>query len=100
MDEFYDFEDETGLLDRHRKLFREEPSEESCVSKELDIKIMFYELIKMLSEFQNRRNGCFRQIYKIDGFQELNDKLFLHKIKSLRWVEKEDIIVEKIFFNC
>ena len=86
LDELYDFEDETGLLDRHRQLFREESSEESCLSKELDIKIMFYELIKMLCDFQNRRNGRLRQIHKIDGFQELTNKLFLHKIKNLKLV--------------
>ena len=86
MDELYDFEDETGLLDRHRQLFREESSEESCLSKELDIKIMFYELIKMLCDFQNRRIGRLGQIHKIDGFQELTNKLFLHKIKNLKLV--------------
>lgn len=86
MDEFYDFEDETGLLDRHRQLFTEEPSEKSCLSRDmdLDIKTMFYELIKMLWEFQNRKNSCLRQIHKIDGFQELSNKLFLYKIKNLR----------------
>lgn len=83
LDELYDFEDETGLLDRHKQLFREEPSEESCLSRELDIKIMFYELVKMICEFQTRRNGCLRQIHKIDGFQDLTNKLFLYKIKSL-----------------
>ena len=87
LDEFYDFEDETGLLDRHRQLFTEEPSEKSCLSRDLDIKTMFYELIKMLWEFQNRKNGCHRQIHKIDGFQELSNKLFLHKIKNLRLIK-------------
>ena len=85
LDEFYDFHDETGLLDRHRQLFREESNEKLSLSRDLDIKIMFYELIKLLCEFQNRKNSCLRQIHKIDGFQELSNELFLHKIKSLRY---------------
>ena len=56
MDEFYDFEDETGLLDRHRQLFREESNEKLGLSRDLDIKIMFYELIKLLCEFQMGRD--------------------------------------------
>ena len=87
MNEFYDFKDETGILDRHRKMFREEFSEDSCQSREvLDIKIMFYELIKMLCEFEHGKNSCLKQINKIDGFQQLSNKLFLHKMKNLGYI--------------
>ena len=58
-------------------------------SDELDIKIMFYELIKLICDFENQnRNTSCRQIHKIDGFQQLSNKLFLNRMKTLR---KEDI---------
>ena len=82
-EEFFDFEDETGILNRLSQMFA------SCSEQTLeqvDIKIMFYELIRLICDFENQesRNGSLRQICKIDGFQQLSNKLFLHKMKSFR----------------
>lgn len=80
-EDFFDFEDETGILDRLNQLLSSchDPSPE-----QVDIKIMFYELIRLICDFENHqsRNNSFRQICKIDGFQQLSNKLFLHKMKS------------------
>ena len=82
-EEFFDFDDETGILNRLSQMFA------SCseqTSEQVDIKIMFYELIRLICDFENQenRNGSLRQICKIDGFQQLSNKLFLHKMKSFR----------------
>ena len=89
LNELYDFEDETGILDRHKQLIEEmRPSSASSDlgSEQLDIKIMFYELIRMICDFdsQNRNNNSLRQIYKIEGFQHLNNRLFTSKLRANR----------------
>ena len=91
--ELFDFEDETGILARHKQLV--EGMRPSCVidnqtdttqDQIIDIKIMFYELIKMICDFesQSRSKNSLRQIYKIEGFQHLNNRLFISKLKTNR----------------
>jgi len=94
-EEFFDFEDETGILNRLSQMFA------SCseqTPEQVDIKIMFYELIRLICDFENQesRNGSLRQICKIDGFQQLSNKLFLHKMKSFSLgLEKIEINLPK-----
>ena len=89
LNHFYDFKDETGILERHRELFvREFQSEDPAVCNVnevgADIKIMFCELIKLICDFESPTRVNQRQIYKIDGFQQLSNKLFLSKMRILR----------------
>ena len=92
-EELFLFEDKTGILCNLRQMFTEELSSEEAATdqraEELDVKIMFYELIKLICDFENQnRNTSCRQIHKIDGFQQLSNKLFLNRMKTLR---KENI---------
>ena len=89
LNHFYDFKDETGILERHRKLFvgefqSEDPAVCNVNEVEADIKIMFCELIKLICDFESPTRVNQRQIYKIDGFQQLSNKLFLSKMRILR----------------
>ena len=97
--ELYDFDDETGILGHHKQMFgnSEDCSSENQLESGSDnIKIMFYELIKMICDFDNQNRNSLRQIHKIDGFQHLSNKLFLQKMKNLR----KDNISVYLFFNC
>ena len=85
--ELYDFDDETGILGHHKQMFyhsKDYGTDNRLESGSDDIKIMFYELIKMICDFDNQNRNSFRQIHKIDGFQHLSNKLFLQKMKNLR----------------
>merc|ERR1711892_199269 len=72
--ELYQFADQTGVLDRHRQLLSQ-PFNENRV----DMKIMYYELIKMLIDYERQNHphsyDATKTVGKIEGYQELTNKL-------------------------
>eukprot|EP00092_Neocalanus_flemingeri_P014465 GFUD01015609.1.p1 GENE.GFUD01015609.1~~GFUD01015609.1.p1 ORF type:complete len:1372 (-),score=525.76 GFUD01015609.1:84-4199(-) len=74
IEELYQFADQTGILERHRQLLAK-PFHEN----EVDMKIMYYELIKMLiayeREGQSSRYDTTKTVGKIEGYQELTNRL-------------------------
>jgi len=74
IEELYQFTDKTGILDRHRQLLIK-PFKEHQV----DMKIMYYELIKMLIDYERKNQpdtyDSTKTVGKIEGYQELTNKL-------------------------
>merc|ERR1711892_749785 len=72
--ELYQFADQTGVLERHRQLLSQ-PFNENRV----DMKIMYYELIKMLIDYERQNHphsyDATKTVGKIEGYQELTNKL-------------------------
>merc|ERR1712123_192595 len=72
--ELYQFADQTGVLDRHRQLLSQ-PFNENRV----DMEIMYYELIKMLIDYERQNHphsyDATKTVGKIEGYQELTNKL-------------------------
>ena len=69
----YDFQDDTGILHKHKEhldvMFKDE---------KVDVKVVYFELIKMLLDQDRRqRPDGFQQtkdVEKIQGFQELTNR--------------------------
>eukprot|EP00092_Neocalanus_flemingeri_P009145 GFUD01009846.1.p1 GENE.GFUD01009846.1~~GFUD01009846.1.p1 ORF type:complete len:1484 (+),score=566.18 GFUD01009846.1:348-4454(+) len=74
IEELYQFADQTGILERHRQLLAK-PFHEN----EVDMKIMYYELIKMLIAYergvQSSGYDTTKTVGKIEGYQELTNRL-------------------------
>eukprot|EP00092_Neocalanus_flemingeri_P000845 GFUD01000902.1.p1 GENE.GFUD01000902.1~~GFUD01000902.1.p1 ORF type:complete len:1362 (-),score=529.35 GFUD01000902.1:116-4201(-) len=74
IEELYQFADQTGILERHRQLLAK-PFHEN----EVDMKIMYYELIKILIAYergvQSSGNDATKTVGKIEGYQELTNRL-------------------------
>eukprot|EP00092_Neocalanus_flemingeri_P038985 GFUD01042439.1.p1 GENE.GFUD01042439.1~~GFUD01042439.1.p1 ORF type:complete len:1369 (+),score=525.37 GFUD01042439.1:46-4152(+) len=74
IEELYQFADQTGILERHRQLLAK-PFHEN----EVDMKIMYYELIKILIAYergvQSSGNDTTKTVGKIEGYQELTNRL-------------------------
>merc|ERR1712226_1403757 len=72
--ELYEFADKTGILERHRQMLSQ-PFQESQV----DMKIMYYELIRMLIDYERTNHpetyDATKTVGKIEGYQELTNKL-------------------------
>merc|ERR1712142_250009 len=72
--DLYQFQDPTGILEKHKQLLFQ-PFNENKV----DMKIIYYELIKMLIDYERRNNpaayDATKSVGKIDGYQELTNKL-------------------------
>ena len=80
MEELYEFADKTGILERHKQLMCK-PGH----SSETDMRIMYYELIKMLIAFE-KQNGP-----SVKGGRNLTDRLqnylnqrFLEDVEGLK----------------
>jgi len=78
VEDLYKFPDQTGLLDRHGR-WRE--GQGIFLESEADMKILYYELIRMMSNY-DREHCRDAQIYdytksisKIDGYQDLTNRL-------------------------
>ena len=74
----YDIEDETGVLDKHRSKMLE-----PFMEHQVDMKIMYYELIKMLMDHDKKEQSeeeynVTRTVHKIEGYQQLTNKLQRH----------------------
>ena len=74
----YDIEDETGVLDKHRSKMLG-----PFMEHQVDMKIMYYELIKMLmdhdkNEQSEEEYNVTRTVHKIEGYQQLTNKLQRH----------------------
>ena len=74
----YDIEDETGVLDKHRSKMMG-----PFMEHQVDMKIMYYELIKMLmdhdkNEQSEEEYNVTRTVHKIEGYQQLTNKLQRH----------------------
>merc|ERR1711892_1190284 len=71
-EQLYQFEDQTGILDTHR---------EWLAGRQVDMKIMFYELICMITGHERadcEDSGMYdlaRSVGKIEGYQELTNKM-------------------------
>ena len=74
IEELYQFADQTGILDRHKQLLAK-----PFHNKEVDMKIMYYELIKMLIVYERgvEPSGydTTTLVGKIEGYQELTNRL-------------------------
>merc|ERR1712080_227882 len=72
--ELYEFADETGILERHKQMLAQ-PFQDSQV----DMKIMYYELIRMLIDYERKNHpetyDATKTVGKIEGYQELTNKL-------------------------
>merc|ERR1712240_954484 len=72
--ELYEFADETGILERHKQMLAG-PFQDSQV----DMKIMYYELIRMLIDYERKNHpetyDATKTVGKIEGYQELTNKL-------------------------
>ena len=74
----YEIEDETGVLDKHRNKMLG-----PFMEHQVDMKIMYYELIKMLmdhdkKELSEEEVNVTRTVHKIEGYQQLTNKLQRH----------------------
>jgi len=74
IEELYQFTDKTGILERHKHMLIK-PFKEHQV----DMKIMYYELIKMLIDYERKNQpdtfDSTKTVGKIEGYQELTNKL-------------------------
>ena len=97
----YEIEDDTGVLSRHRdKLLS------SFTKQQVDMKIMYYELIKMLMDHEREHQGeeehkITKAVDKIDGYQHLTNKLQRYinnqfNSKILEMQERCDSIINNI----
>merc|ERR1712112_63507 len=72
--ELYEFADRTGILERHKHMLNQ-PFQENQV----DMKIMYYELIRMLIDYERKNHpesyDATKSVGKIEGYQELTNKL-------------------------
>ena len=87
----YEFQDESGILSKHK-----EHLETMFNQEKVDVKIVYFELIKMLMDQDKKERGIegFRQtkdVEKIQGFQELtnryiiiNQSIILHTVGELK----------------
>lgn len=72
----YKYKDNTGILEIHKKLLAQ-----SFIENEVDMKIMFYELIRMLTNYEREHSSdeelydYTRSITKIEGYQDLTNRL-------------------------
>ena len=78
IDELYEFADHTGILERHRQLlakpFHENQvlqlfSQDNIKSFQVDMKIMYYELIKMLIEYERNKQPEVRNTKSLSAKQ-------------------------------
>lgn len=82
MEDLYKFDDHTGLLGIHEQMLSQ-PYQHN----EVNMKIMYYELIKMILDYERESSkdedlyDSTKAILKIEGYQELTNKLqrFLNK---------------------
>jgi len=72
--DLYQFADPTGILEKHKEMLFQPFTE-----NKVDMKIIYYELIKMLIDYERRNNptayDATKLVAKIDGYQELTNKL-------------------------
>ncbi len=72
--ELYKFADDTGILARHKNRM-----EKPFTEKDIDIKVVYSELVKMLLDYEEKRfpDGFnqVKDIHKIQGFQDLTNRL-------------------------
>lgn len=72
--ELYQFVDPTGILEKHKQMLFQPFTE-----NKVDMKIIYYELIKMLIDYERRNNptayDATKSVAKIEGYQELTNKL-------------------------
>ena len=66
--------DPTGILEKHKQMLFQPFTE-----NKVDMKIIYYELIKMLIDYERRNNptayDATKSVAKIEGYQELTNKL-------------------------
>ena len=73
-------QDQTGGLNKHRQKLLQPFSE-----RQVDMKIMYYELIKMLMDYDKKQQSeeeyfVTNTVHKIEGYQQLTNKVNLHPI--------------------
>lgn len=74
IEDLYEFVDPTGILEKHKQILFQPYTE-----NKVDMKIIYYELIKMLIDYERKNNpsayDATKQVGKIEGYQELTNKL-------------------------
>jgi len=96
IEELYSFADQTGILERHKQLLAK-----PFHHKEVDMKIMYYELIKMLIDYErvdkSSKNDPITSVGKIEGYQELTNRLqrYLNKrfITDVNELKKQQSVI-------
>merc|ERR1712079_277665 len=87
--DLYEFADTTGILERHKQLLSE-PFKEGQV----DMKIMYYELIRMLIDYERKNHpqtyDATKTVGKIEGYQELTNKL--QRYLNQRFIEDIELL--------
>jgi len=97
--DLYEFADSTGILERHKQLLSE-PFKEGQV----DMKIMYYELIRMLIDYERKNHpqtyDATKTVGKIEGYQELTNKLqrYLNQrfIEDIEELSKQQVNITNI----
>lgn len=97
--DLYEFVDTTGILERHKQLLSE-PFKEGKV----DMKIMYYELIRMLIDYERKNHpqtyDATKTVGKIEGYQELTNKLqrYLNQrfIEDIEELSKQQVNITSI----
>jgi len=74
IEDLYQFVDPTGILEQHQKMLSQPFSE-----NQVDMKILYYQLIKMLIDYERKNNpsayDATKAVGKVEGYQELTNKL-------------------------
>ena len=71
--------DQTGVLNKHKTKLLQPFSE-----RQVDMKIMYYELIKMLMDYDKKQQSeeeyfVTNTVHKIEGYQQLTNKVTLNQ---------------------
>merc|ERR1712058_26468 len=98
--DLYEFADSTGILERHKQLLSQ-PFKEG----QDDMKIMYYELIRMLIDYERKNHpstyDATKTVGKIEGYQELTNKLqrYLNQrfIEDIEELNKKQLKITEIF---
>merc|ERR1711874_205265 len=87
--ELYEFADSTGILERHKQLLSQ-PFHDGQV----DMKIIYYELIRMLIDYERKHHpetyDATKTVGKIEGYQELTNKL--QRYLNQRFIEDIELL--------
>ena len=92
-------QDQTGVLNKHKHKLLQPFSD-----RQVDMKIMYYELIKMLMDYDKKQQSeeeyfVTNTVHKIEGYQQLTNKvtsylIFGHKISNPGCFSFKDISIK------
>ena len=80
LDLLFDFQDETGVLEKLKRRYAGED-----FTNKADLKIVFTDLIRSLCDYE--QNNTHRPLTKIDGYQHLTNMLLMGQFQSRNFYE-------------